>query len=252
MNPIAELDALDDVKSLQRDNQPAVIRGMVSDWTLVKKAASGLPALADYLRSFDVGHPFQAMIAPSSQGGRLFYKPDLSGFNFDRLNGDLAEALKILEALSDKPNPPTFYVGSKKIEEYLPGLEVETPMRVLPSSVAPSIWFGNASVVATHNDDSENLACVAAGSRKFVLFPPDEEENLYLGPPDLTPAGRVVSLVDLQAPNLKAFPRFERALRNAQCATLRPGDVIYIPTNWWHNVEALGSVNVLVNFWWRD
>ncbi len=33
-------------------------------------------------------------------------------------------------------------------------------------------------------------------------------------------------------------------------ATLDPGDAIFIPTPWWHAVESLDKINVLVNYWW--
>ena len=251
MHQIKECSSIAELMAYQSRGVPVVARNIVSDWELVKKSLQGFPELKSYLLSYDIGLPFQAMIAPSSQKGRLFYKADLSGFNFDRLNGDLPEALKILEALAEESSPPTFYIGSKKIDEYLPGLERETRISALPPSVFPSIWMGNASIVATHNDDSENFACVAAGSRKFTIFPPEQEDNLYLGPSDMTPAGRVVSMVNLQSPDFRAFPKFRSALEKAQSATLHPGDVIYMPTGWWHNVEALESLNILVNFWWR-
>jgi hypothetical protein len=35
-------------------------------------------------------------------------------------------------------------------------------------------------------------------------------------------------------------------------AELEPGDAIFIPSMWWHHVEALAAFNVLVNYWWRQ
>src|SRR5262249_31831226 len=34
-------------------------------------------------------------------------------------------------------------------------------------------------------------------------------------------------------------------------AELGPGDAIYIPALWWHHVESLERVNMLVNYWWK-
>ena len=31
-----------------------------------------------------------------------------------------------------------------------------------------------------------------------------------------------------------------------------PGDAIFIPSQWWHAVQALEPVSALVNFWWRQ
>lgn len=235
---------------------PVIFRGLVKHWPMVAEGKKGIDSLADYLLAFDQGQPFQAMIAPASVGGRLFYNNELTGFNFDRMNGHLRDAFSILKVLLDKSPSPGFYIGSKSISEYLPGLELETPLElhsplVSETQVDPTIWIGNATRVATHNDDSENVACVAVGRRRFTLFPPDQEANLYLGPVDITPAGRRVSLVDLINPDFDKFPLFRRAMRYVQVADLAAGDAIYIPTHWWHHVEALESVNVLINFWWK-
>ena len=38
----------------------------------------------------------------------------------------------------------------------------------------------------------------------------------------------------------------------ALTAGVGPGDAIYIPPLWWHHVESLEPLNVLVNYWWHD
>ena len=58
--------------------------------------------------------------------------------------------------------------------------------------------------------------------------------------------------MDLREPDLARFPRFREALDSAGEAVLDPGDAIYIPILWWHGVESLDPLNVLVNYWWND
>jgi len=105
-------------------------------------------------------------------------------------------------------------------------------------------------VIAAHYDPSENIACVVAGKRRFTVFPPAQVANLYPGPFEFTPAGPTISMVDFDAPDLQAFPRFAEALDNAQSAELEPGDAIYIPYLWWHHVRSTEPLNLLVNYWW--
>lgn len=231
---------------------PVILKNLVRHWPIIEHGFAGFDSVANYLLRYDQGKPFQAMIAPASVQRRLFYSADMKGFNFDRMNGELSEALKILKVLSEvKGAAPSFYIGSKSISEYLSGMETETCINGMGVNTDPTIWISNQAIVATHNDQSENIACVAVGRRRFTLFPPDQKENLYLGPPDFTPAGRPISLVDLNSPDLDKYPLFADALKVVQVAELGPGDALYIPTSWWHHVEALDNFNILINFWWR-
>jgi len=112
------------------------------------------------------------------------------------------------------------------------------------------MWIGNRGRVSPHYDVHRNIACVMAGQREFTLFPPEQIDNLYLGPILDAPGGVPISLVDVQNPDLDRFPRYADAVATAQRASLAPGDAIYIPSLWWHAVASLEEINVLVNYWW--
>lgn len=229
---------------------PVLLKGYAQHWPLVAAARQSPEAVARYLLPFDAGKPLEAMIADPKEGGRLFYSEDLNGFNFTRMKGFLPDALEILASQSRAPRPAAFYVGSTPIPDYFPGLEKVCTLPGVSAEVKPNLWMGNSTRVATHNDAADNIACVAAGRRRFTLFPPDQEDNLYIADAPHTPGGRPISLVDLRAPDLNRYPRFAQALSTAQVADLEPGDALFLPKHWWHNVDAFGPLNILINFWW--
>lgn len=92
--------------------------------------------------------------------------------------------------------------------------------------------------------------CCAVGHRRFTLFPPDQIGNLYPGPLEPTPGGQVVSMVNPAHPDLDRYPRFNEAMAASEVAELQPGDVLFYPALWWHQVEALDSFNIMMNYWW--
>lgn len=144
-------------------------------------------------------------------------------------------------------------MGSTATSKILPGFAAQNPLALVERRGGePRIWVGNGSRIAPHFDESDNVACVVSGTRRFTLFPTDQVGNLYIGPLDRTPAGQPTSLVDLSSPDYERFPRFREAMKRALAAELRPGDAIYIPALWWHAVESAGPLNILVNYWWQD
>jgi len=232
--------------------EPLVLRGLVARWPAVQAGRNGAASADAYLRRFCRDATVVAMIAPPDVGGRIFYNEDLSGFNFTSVHTRLDHVLAELARHLDNAQPPAIYVGSTTIETALPGYCEENPLDLGPRDALASIWIGNRARIPAHYDLPDNLACVTAGRRRFTLFPPNQLGNLYVGPLDFTPAGQPISLVDRQQPDLERFPRFGEAMRHAQAAELEPGDAIFIPSMWWHHVEALECFNVLVNYWWRQ
>ncbi len=230
--------------------QPAVFRGLVREWPIVRAALTSNAALGDYIKRLDRGGSAPTMMGPPGIEGRFFYNQDLSGFNFQHGNARLGAALDFLISKVDEERPQAFAIQSAPARSFTPHFEAENPMPLLDNSVEPRLWIGNKVTVAAHHDNFENIACVTAGRRRFTVFPPDQVANLYLGPFELTPAGAVISMVDFDAPDLERFPRFAQALEHAQFVDLEPGDAIFIPYLWWHHVRSIEPLNMLVNYWW--
>lgn len=234
--------------------EPAVLRGLVSDWPLVKAASEGDEAIADFLRASASNEPFEAWFGAPEIEGRFGYAPDFSGFNHERRLATVAQLLDLLLRQKGHERPYSMYAGGIPIRKHLPGLLPSIAAPILDSSKATliSLWLGNRTRTAAHWDLPQNLACVVAGRRKFTLFPTDQIANLYVGPLDFTLAGQAISLVDVDSPDLERFPGFANALDAAQTAELGPGDALYMPSLWWHAVASLDELGAMINFWWRD
>lgn len=234
--------------------QPLVLRGLVADWPMVRAARDSDAAAVEYLRGFErrEAPPVVATVGPPEIGGRFFYNDDLSGFNFRQEHVPLHVALNTLLKYAQDEAAPAIYIGSTTIDTWLPGFRADNDLGMGGREPLASIWIGNRTRIAAHQDVPDNLACVVAGRRRVTLFPPDQLHNLYVGPLDHTPAGQPISLVDFAAPDLQRFPRFAEACRHALTAELEPGDAVLIPSMWWHHMEALAPFNVLVNYWWRQ
>ena len=233
---------------------PVVLRGQVKHWAAVQAGSRGDRAMATYLAGFEGGQMLDVMIGAPEIAGRFFYNDDLTGFNFQKQKVALRQLLGQLVRYSEDAvaDAHALYANAATAPEHLPGWDAENRLD-LPTGDAPArLWIGNATRVATHYDESSNIACVVHGRRRFTLFPPDQIANLYVGPLDHTMAGPPSSMVDPEHPDLARYPRFAAALAHAEVAELEPGDAIFVPAIWWHHVAALDPLNVLVNYWWGD
>jgi len=230
--------------------QPAVMRDVARDWPLVIAALQGPSEAMSLLAKGANGTMTSVLRADPEQQGRFHYGPDVQSFNFIRGQGNVPGIIAGLREQENSYRPFAIAAQSMIAERYFPGFTGTHPMPFVPVSAEPRLWIGNAAKVATHNDPTENVAVVAVGRRRFTLFPPSAESDLYMGPHHPTPAGARISMVHVTAPDFDRFPRFAKALEVAQVAELKPGDAIFIPRDWYHHVEALDRFNVLVNYWW--
>ncbi|CAG5865888.1 tRNA wybutosine-synthesizing protein 5 [Menidia menidia] len=118
----------------------------------------------------------------------------------------------------------------------------------MPSFFEPKQFFSSVFRISscglqlwTHYDVMDNLLAQVTGTKRVVLYSPQDASHLYM-------CGDKSEVLDIDAPDLKQFPEFVKA-RRYECV-LEPGDLLFIPALWFHNTLAL-QFGVGVNVFWR-
>lgn len=246
-----------DINVLIEGGQPIILRNGYKDKALVQYGLQSDHSAMNFIRRCHNGEELTAFVADAESRGRFFYNADTTGLNFEASKMDLDYFLDEIVRTNACTKPKAYYAGSTDIKTFFPHmLEADelVPNNELFKLHPPiiSIWMGNRTTAPTHFDMSNNVAACMVGRRRFTLFPPEQIHNLYPGPLFPTPAGQVVSMVDLKNPDHGKYPNFSKAFDAAQVAELNPGDILIYPAMWWHQVEALDGFNVLINYWWNN
>lgn len=231
--------------AVAQDVKPVVLRGLVRDWPIVQQ--TGPQAVCDYLKRFDNGSKVVALVMPPEVEGLASYRDDMNGFTFTRQRLPLEVFLDrlLLYHLSDGVS---LAAQGELISECLPGFLDHHPPP-LNTVAQPRIWLNNRLTVPAHFDETHNIAVCVSGRRRFTLFPPEQVENMYVGPLDCTPAGPPTSVASRAQPDLDRYPRYRYALAASISVDLEPGDAVCIPPLWWHQVESPPGLNILINYW---
>lgn len=235
--------------------RPVILKGLVSQWPMVKEAKQSPLKLMTLLECDYSGKPMLVYKGPAKIKARFGYDESCTGFNFASVNSTIPEVFETIRNQMNHKEHDYLYINSLKLAEGFPKLNLSHQLRFDHPQFdnnhpVAKIWLGTESVAAAHFDQPQNIACCIAGKRRFTLFPPDQIANLYPGPLHPTPGGQVVTIANLSQPDYDRFPRLKTAYENAFIADLEPGDALYYPSMWWHEVEAFDRFNAMINFWW--
>lgn len=108
-----------------------------------------------------------------------------------------------------------------------------------------NFWFGgDRCKTPLHFDDQENFFVQIFGEKRFLLFSPSQTDYLYQAHGE---THSHISRVNVFDPDESRFPRYTEA--EGTEVVVQPGDMLYIPKDWWHAVETLNT-SISVNFWW--
>ena len=171
--PIRHDVTADEFREIRAAAEPVVLKGAVAHWPVVQAGDA-----AAYLRSLGGSGEVEYMRAPPEVEGRLHYGATVDTLNFTLERATLGGFLDLLAAEAGRARPATLVVQGLIADDHAPGFAAANPLALLPPVVPPRLWVGNAGKVATHYDPLENIACVAAGKRRFMLFAPEQVANL--------------------------------------------------------------------------
>ncbi|GFR52769.1 hypothetical protein Agub_g15380, partial [Astrephomene gubernaculifera] len=125
--------------------------------------------------------------------------------------------------------------------------DLRLPPLFPPSALHSSVLrLGSPGLVLwTHYDVMDNLLIQVTGTKRVLLWPPACHDALHV-------TGSSSPITRPQPdPDLTAFPRFA-ACPAPLLADLAPGDVLFLPSLWFHNVTTTGGhMSASVNVFWR-
>jgi Cupin-like domain len=101
------------------------------------------------------------------------------------------------------------------------------------------LWFGpSGTITPIHHDPMNLIMAHIYGRKRWRLISPNETPLVY------NHVG-VFSEVDLENPDYEKYPLFKQA--HVIEAVLEPGEIIFVPVGWWHQVKSL-DVSISLSF----
>lgn len=120
----------------------------------------------------------------------------------------------------------------------------------LKSNISPTFWLGSSKAhTICHRDTyGVNLVVQIKGSKRWILFPPSDSPHMYETRLPLEES-TVFSKVNFTLPNCEKHPLILKT--TPYPVTLYPGDILFVPRNWWHFVESSSEYDFTcsVNLW---
>mmetsp|Transcript_30748 Transcript_30748/g.60440 ORF Transcript_30748/g.60440 Transcript_30748/m.60440 type:complete len:377 (-) Transcript_30748:128-1258(-) len=142
---------------------------------------------------------------------------------------------------------------------FLPPMNCGGYTRRLQSSV---LWFSSGDTKSViHNDGQQNFHCMFAGTKQWILWDPrsniatkqmgwvNAEEEAKHDPSLKDAYGTYAARIDVDNVDVNRFPGWSKL--KWWNMTLQAGDCAFIPSGWFHYVEAPRQRSISVHVWFH-
>eukprot|EP01127_Copromyxa_protea_P015747 TRINITY_DN4581_c0_g1_i1.p1 TRINITY_DN4581_c0_g1~~TRINITY_DN4581_c0_g1_i1.p1 ORF type:complete len:670 (-),score=122.34 TRINITY_DN4581_c0_g1_i1:13-2022(-) len=226
-------------------NRPVVLTGMVDQWPAMEKWDQ------DYVK--DKTQDFIVSLKTSPNGlfpswsQQVEERRDMTFHQFlDTIYSDSPKEFHMLSG------DQTHLLDKSGINPHFKKLWADIePLPVVPMERINSVglWFSNKGAKSSLHYDgcgSDNLNVQVRGQKKVHLYAPDLMERMYLmqtqGRHNFSHVEDIENVDRSRFPDFPEHPTFE--------TTLKQGEVLFIPSFWFHSLTHEGPMNLNVNFWW--
>lgn len=132
------------------------------------------------------------------------------------------------------------YLGNMPIAKMFPELLQHVDFSLITKNTvrnSTSLWIGPpGTITGWHTDRLANNILAQIKGRKLVfLVPPQQTKNMY--PSSKYEPGSRLSNVNMEDFKSQKTPNFKHV--NVRYAIVQPGQMLFIPQNWWHCVYGI-------------
>jgi len=114
----------------------------------------------------------------------------------------------------------------------------------------PKFWLSKKNTITKlHRDTADNLIIQIYGIKKWIIYPLNLQKYLYYTktlPQQNYSSQR--SQVNIKKPDLNKYPLFKHIKNYKLEIMMYPGDLLYLPLGWGHEVETITD-SIMFNYW---
>ncbi|KAK3267171.1 hypothetical protein CYMTET_24258 [Cymbomonas tetramitiformis] len=249
---------------------PLVLNGAGLNWpahTLWNPRLDGLRRLRNLVGSVRVeamSSTTQAFHGALGEHTRISLTMDqlLDEFKEFSSTGENSTSLYLAQAPIQQPEND----AESSLAPLLQDIEIPSVLRDYKLT-ATNLWLSVGRTQSSiHYDPYHNLLCVVAGGKSVTLWSPELMPAMY--PKAIYGEASNHSNVNFTSPDFDRHPKFKEALSRdvRHIAELGPGDMLFIPEGWYHQVHLLKAAaslepciqvdstasTIAVNFWWES
>ena len=233
-SPVEELNSIDSEAFKKRyfnKRQPVVVRGAAKEWEALKKWDW------DFFLNLKKDEDIFLLSGKYVQEENIYKKETFKTF---------------IQKLKDSE------LNNKKTEDHLPALDIFNFFPYLKDYTDFSVftkhttkendelaWLGPAGTISGfHSDTANNMFAQIKGEKMFIIASPKFNKKMYKSKKYMN--GGVASEIDINNVDIEKFPKFKDV--QFKSVILEPGDILFVPKNWWHYVKSLETSISISNF----